>query len=143
MLMALGMFVFSLPTLAYQEMQRQISWRHPTQSRVGARPASQFLGPGEDNVTLSGVLVPELLGKAASLRDLREMGDTGKAWALVSGVGEVFGAYVIVSLSQTGSILADNGQARRIEFQLQLQRVDDERSGAAAQLGDLGEIETD
>ncbi len=42
MLMSLGMFVFSLPTLAYQDMQRQTAWRHPSNSRVGSRAAHQF-----------------------------------------------------------------------------------------------------
>ena len=37
MMMSLGMFVFGLTTLAYQDMQRQTSWRHPGNSRVGTR----------------------------------------------------------------------------------------------------------
>ena len=61
MMMALGMFVFSLPTLAYQDLQRQTSWRHPSSSRVGSRPARQFTGAGDDTITLSGLLLPELL----------------------------------------------------------------------------------
>ena len=87
MLMALGMFVFGLPTLAYQDLQRQTTWRHPSNSRVGSRPARQFVGPGDDTITLSGVLVPELMGRAASLDELRAMADTGAAWALASGAG--------------------------------------------------------
>ena len=39
MMMALGMFVFSLETLAYQELQRQTDWRHPSSPRVGVQPA--------------------------------------------------------------------------------------------------------
>ncbi len=142
MLMSLGMFVFSLYTVSYHELQRQTTWRHPTSSRVGARPASQFVGPGDDNVNLSGVLHPGQFGSPASLRELREMADTGKAWALVSGVGEVFGAFVIASLTETGTLHVDNGLPRRIDFQLQLQRTDDQRSGAAVELGELGEFDT-
>lgn len=139
MLMALGMFVFSLPTLSYQEMQRQTSWRHPSNSRVGSRPARQFVGPGDDGITLSGVLMPELMGRSASLDELREMADTGKAWALASGAGEIFGAFVIESMNTTGTVLMDNGKPRRIEFQLQLARVDDQRTGSRVAAGGLGE----
>ena len=39
MMMALGMFVFSLETLAYQEFQRQTDWRHGSTSRIGSTPA--------------------------------------------------------------------------------------------------------
>ena len=128
MLMSLGMFVFSLPTLAYQDMQRQTAWRHPSNSRVGSRAAHQFVGPGDDTITLSGVLVPELMGRTAALDELRAMADTGMAWALVSGAGEVFGAWVIESLTETRTVLMDNGAPRRIEFELQLAAVDDERA---------------
>jgi phage protein U len=141
MLMALGQFVFGLTTLAYQDFKRQTQWRHPSSSRVGARAAHQYAGPGDDTITLSGVLSPELVGRAASIAELRAMGDTGQAWALVSGTGEVFGAYVIESVSETGTLHLDNGIARRIEFDLQLKRVDDQRSGAAVNVGALGDFQ--
>lgn len=128
MMMGYGQFVFSLSTLAYQELQRQSAWRQPSNSRVGARPAKQFTGPGDDSITLSGVLVPEFMGKTVSLGELREMADAGLAWPLVTGSGEVLGAWVIESLSETRSVLMDNGAARRIEFQLQLARVDEQKT---------------
>ena len=41
MMMILGMFVFSLPTLAYHELQRQTEWKHASTARVGLRDAHQ------------------------------------------------------------------------------------------------------
>ncbi len=140
MLMALGMFVFSLPTLAYQDLQRQTSWRHAANSRVGARAAHQYVGQGDDAITVSGVLVPELIGNPGALDELREMADTGQAWALVAGTGEVLGTFVIESLNTTGTNHIDNGRARRTEFQLQLKRVDTARSGGRVAVGQLGEF---
>lgn len=125
MMMALGQFIFSLPTLAYNDFKRQTAWRHPSTSRVGALPARQSLGPGEDTITLAGLLVPEFAGRRSLINELRAMGDKGKAWSLVDGTGEVFGAWVIQSLNETGTVHLDNGAARRIEFDLQLARVDD------------------
>lgn len=127
MMMALGMFVFGLHTLAYQELQRQTDWRHPSTSRVGARPARQFIGPGEDAITLPGLLVPELAGEALSLDALRLMADTGKAWPLIEGTGRIYGVFVIESLSETRTIFFRDGAARRIEFTLTLKRVDEGR----------------
>ena len=60
MMLALGMFVFSLRTAAYQELQRQTDWRHASNNRVGAAPARQFVGRGEDAITLPGIILPEL-----------------------------------------------------------------------------------
>ena len=67
MMMALGFFVFSLHTAAYQELQRQLAWRHASVPRVGDRPASQYIGPDDETITLAGVLLPELAGERLSL----------------------------------------------------------------------------
>lgn len=127
MMMSLGMFVFSLSTLAYQELQRQTDWRHPTTSRVGTNPARQFVGKGEDTITMPGILLPELAGSAMSLDALRTMADTGKAWPLVEGTGRILGVWVIESISETRTLFFRDGAARRIEFSITLKRIDDGR----------------
>lgn len=128
MMMSLGQFVFSLTTLAYQDLQRQTSWRHAANSRVGARPARQFLGPGDDTITLSGLVALELTRNTASLDEIRTMADTGKAWPLVDGAGYVYGQWVIEGLTTTNTLFLPNGMPRRVEFQLTLTRVDDDRT---------------
>ncbi|MBS0501127.1 MAG: phage tail protein [Proteobacteria bacterium] len=125
MLMALGQFTFGLDTLAFDTLRRQSAWRHPSNARVGARPARQFLGPGEDGITLTGVLAPEFKGTAISLLQLRDMAGTGNAYSLVSGAGDVLGAYVIESVNETNTLFVREGRPRRIEFELCLARVDD------------------
>lgn len=127
-MMSLGQFAFGLSTLPFETLRRQSDWRHPTNSRVGVRPASQYLGPGNDTITLSGVLAPEFKGSTRTLVQLREMANSGKVWALVAGTGEVFGAWSIENLTETRTVLMDNGAARRIEFELQLKAQDDERA---------------
>lgn len=127
MMMALGMFVFSLETLAYQEFQRQTDWRHGSTSRIGTNPARQFLGRGDDSITLPGVLLPALAGSPLSLDALRMMADTGKAWPMVEGTGKILGLWVIESLSDNRTVFFKDGAARRIEFTLKLTRIDDGR----------------
>lgn len=138
MLMALGQFVFSMSTLAYQDMQRQNQWRHPSHSRVGARPARQYVGPGDETISLKGVIAPELTHSTKTLDEVRAMANTGQAWSLVSGTGDVYGAYVIESVNETGSYFLPDGTPRRIDFSLQLARVDEERGGAQVGVGSLG-----
>ncbi|MNX85235.1 Phage P2 GpU [compost metagenome] len=127
MMLALGMFVFSLSTAAYQELQRQTEWRHASNNRVGAAPAKQFTGRGEDTITLPGIILPELAGSALSLDALRLMANTGKAWPMVEGSGRIYGLWIIESLSETKTIFFRDGTPRRIEFTLTLKRIDDER----------------
>lgn len=127
MMMALGMFIFSLETLVYQELQRQTEWRHGSTSRVGTNPARQFLGRGDDSITLPGVLLPALAGTPLSLDTLRYMADTGKAWPLVEGTGRILGIWVIESINETRTLFFQDGAARRIEFTIALKRIDDGR----------------
>jgi phage protein U len=126
--MALGQFLFGLDTLAYEQLQRATDWRHPANSRVGAMPARQYLGQGEDNITLTGLQVPEFRGDRESLDQLRDMADAGKAYALVGGDGAVLGAWVIVRVQGCGKFFIAEGVARHVEFTLELSRVDDARA---------------
>ena len=138
MMHSLGMFVFSLSTLAYQELQRQTNWRHASNSRVGAPPALQFVGRGDDTITLPGIILPELAGSVLSLDALRLMANTGKAWPMVEGTGRIYGLWVIESLSETKTVFFRDGTPRRIEFTLTLKRTDDDRIdllGAATSTG--------
>lgn len=127
MMLALGMFVFSLSTAAYQELQRQTDWRHVSNNRVGAAPARQFVGRGEDAITLPGIILPELAGSTLSLDALRLMANTGKAWPMVEGSGRIYGLWVIESLSENKTVFFSDGTPRRIEFTLSLKRIDDDR----------------
>lgn len=127
MLMALGQFVFQLSTLAYSELQRSTAWRHATSSRIGAREALQFVGPGEDIIDLRGTLVPELAGSLQSLDTLRRMGDAGDAYAMVDGVGRVMGAWVVLQVIEQGTAHTRDGLPRRTEFGVQLKHADDEQ----------------
>ena len=138
MMLSLGMFVFSLSTLAYQELRRQTNWRHASNSRVGAPPALQFVGRGDDTITLPGIILPELAGSVLSLDALRLMANTGKAWPMVEGTGRIYGLWVIESLSETKTVFFRDGTPRRIEFTLTLKRTDDDRIdllGAATSTG--------
>ncbi|MDI5893068.1 phage tail protein [Halomonas rhizosphaerae] len=128
MMMAYGMFVFALGTAPYQELQRQTAWRHEGQGRVGKRPARQYLGPGDDTITLTGTLLPHFTGGQQNLNQLRQMAAEGAAWPLIEGNGTFYGLYVIESLNENKSHQMRDGSAQRIGFSLTLQRVDDDRA---------------
>lgn len=123
-MLALGLFVFSIDTLAFDELQRKTDWRHGAAERFGAAPAFQYLGPGADTISLPGVLMPELVGAVASLDRLREMAATGDAWPLVQSDGRIIGQYIIRNIDDRRTNFLPGGAARRIEFAIDLERVD-------------------
>ncbi|PHM46332.1 tail assembly protein [Xenorhabdus mauleonii] len=136
MMAALGLFVFMLKTTPYQSFQHKKSWRHAFNSRVGARPAWQFVGSDNDTITLSGELYPELTGGSLSLAALTLMADSGKAWSLIDGSGSIYGMFVIESIDETKTEFMSGGAARKISFTLTLRRVD---NNLFEMLGDLQE----
>lgn len=132
MLLAIGMFVFEIPNLLFDQLKRRRSWRHPTSERVGARPASQYAGEGEDALSISGALIPGVFGRREALEDLAAMAKQGRSWPVVDGEGFVYGAYVILDLDETRRQILDGGQARVIDFTINLLRVDDDEGDTSA-----------
>lgn len=132
MMMTYGTFVFSVSTAAYDQLQRQMSWRHPSSERLGARPARQYVGPGDDTINLQGTITAELSSDLLALDDLRQLANQGRPQALVEGTGRVYGAYLLVSLNETRKGFFKDGAPRTIEFQMQLERDDDGAAEAGA-----------
>lgn len=124
MMMTLGQFVFGLSTLAFDEMQRQLAWRHAENPRVLAPPGVQFLGPEAEKITLTGMQAPEL-GQRGALDTLSDMASKGAAYALIDGTGTSYGAFVIESIQQTGSKFIAEGLPRKTVFTVQLKKTDD------------------
>lgn len=122
MMMIYGMFVFSIPTATYQSLQRSNTWNHASNNRVGDMPAYQYVGKGEDSITLEGSIVPEF-GAPMSLTAMRLMADTGKSFPLISGTGKIYGLWVIESLSETQTYFFKNGKPRLVEFSLTLKKT--------------------
>lgn len=123
-LMTLGMFVFGMDTVPYQDLQRRMTWRHEQSERFGARPASQFAGPVEDSITIAGLVMPELAGRYSAIETLIEMADTGDHWPLMDGTGRVLGDFRIETIDQSHKGVLAGGIPRGIDFAMELKRVD-------------------
>lgn len=132
MLLALGMFDFAIDTALFNQLQRKRSWRHPSGDRVGARAASQYAGPGDDLITLGGLLAPGQIGHAEALDDIALMAEAGEAYVLLDGEGFVYGAFVITDLDETKRHFLVDGQALAVDFIISLKRVDDDQGETGA-----------
>ena len=124
MLLALGQFVFEIGSAPFNELGRQTAYRHEESQRFGARPASQFTGPGAETVSLRGAIYPGLAGRHAALDTLRGMAASGEGQDMVDGDGVVHGQFVILSVDETRSEFLDTGGARKADFTLSLRRID-------------------
>ena len=76
MMMVFGLFVFELRTLPYQQLQLSRNWRHVKNDRVGRSAKWQYVGAGENQLTLGGLLYPEITGGNLSLGAVSTMAYT-------------------------------------------------------------------
>jgi len=123
MMMIFGLFVFMLETLPYQTLQRSMSWRYAKNDLIGRSATYQYIGAGEDKITLSGVLLPEVTGGDISLELLRTSAYLGRPYPLIEGTGFIYGMYVMDSMSEGRTLFFEDGKAKRIEFTITLTRV--------------------
>ena len=130
-MMSLGMFVFSLPTLAYNELQRDSAWRHARTGRVGAIDAVQYTGRENEIISLSGDAPAELMEGAASLDSLRQMAKDGECWNLLDGNGRVYGAFVITRIREGQRFFFPDGTPRLIQFGIDLLEVESPHAAEA------------
>jgi len=129
-MMTLGRYQFGLATAAYQEFSRVTAYRWPSQDRFMQGQALQFVGVGEDTITLPGVIFPEFRGGIGQVEAMRAEAGQGLPLTMINGQGMVMGRWVIERIEERGSVFGAAGVARKQEFSLALRKFDDEGAGA-------------
>lgn len=122
-LAGLGSFRFSIDTAAYDKFNRSTKYRWAGQNRIGASVAKQFVGAGDDTITLSGVIYPEHKGGLKQIEKIRQMAKKGKALDLFfsfDGLATVRGGWCIESISEGQQYFHRNGQPRKQEFTIEM-----------------------
>jgi hypothetical protein len=121
-MMQLGSYQFSIGTAAYKELRRSTEYRWAKQDRFGKLPTRQFTGPGDDTITLSGVIFSEYRGGVGQLDDMRSEAEVGEPLLLIDGDGNLLGRWVIEGVDETQSVFAAAGRPRKQEFTIKLAR---------------------
>lgn len=129
-MMSLGNFRFALETAAYERLALAQSWRWPEQQRLGRDAALQFIGANAAEIELEGVIYPQFRGGPGQIEHLREVADQGKPLMLTDGIGRVWGKWVVTRISDTRTVLADDGQPRKIEFRATLKAYGEDEKPA-------------
>lgn len=130
-MMRLGTFKFCIYTAAYQELNRTTNYQWGEQAVFGTWDNLQYLGPGEDSQSLTGVVYPEFKGGTGQIDDLRALAATGQPQLLISGTGKILGYWVIGSITEGQTKFAAFGVPRRQEFTVNIRK----HSDSAGRLG--------
>ncbi len=119
-LMNLGSYQFEINTAAYQALRRSTSYRWAKQERLTRKPAQQYIGEGEDKITLNGRIYPQHAGGLGQLDAMRSEAEKATKLALIDGFGKVYGHYCITQVTEMQSNFIAGGKPRRIDFTMQL-----------------------
>lgn len=125
MIASFGLFVFDTTTMLPEDVNRHRDWRHASSERFGAIDASQFTGPGEEQLRFTGRLIPELAGSYSSIDTLAAMADAGEAHPFIRGDGLIFGNYIILSIDEQMGAMIDGGLPRVVGFSIEMKRMPD------------------
>lgn len=98
--MMLGTIRFSVLRAAYQELVRSVEHRWAGHEFLGEAPAYQYVGPGEETITLTGTVYPHIPTSWGSIAAMRDLAAKGLPQMLVSGIGDVLGRWVIVRVEE-------------------------------------------
>lgn len=116
----LGNYKFMLTNAVPQAFQRSTAYNWPQQQRYGQRPTSQYVGQGDDVITMTGVIFPEFRGGMHEVEKWRAMAATGRPHLLISGRGEIFGYWLIENIEEEQSLFALAGAFRKQTFSLRI-----------------------
>lgn len=130
-MLQLGAFQFGISTAAFQELARSSEYRWAPQDLYGQLPTRQFTGPGDEFLSLPGVIYPEWRGGFAQVEQMRAMAGEGQPLPMVDGDGASLGRWAIERVEEKKTAFAAAGRARRVEFTLQLVRLPDEEAEGA------------
>lgn len=104
--------VSSKKVLTFDNMQRTVSGRWAQHEIIGKRPVSEFLGPGQQKVTLQ-IFVSAMHGvkPRKTIEKLEKAVEKGNHYPLVIG-GKKVGKneWVVESVSETWGEIIDNGK---------------------------------
>ena len=133
-MMFLGLFPFMIKTATYNELRRSASYNWEKRETMGSPWLRllgtsglnyQYIAPGPQTISLSGVLYPGQQGMRASTNILRIQAGLGFPLPLIGFSGAVFGLYVVNSVEETQSEFTMSKRivkSRKIDFSVSLER---------------------
>ena len=119
-MMLLGGAVFSVNTTTYDRITRAARFQWQSIQVIGRRPVYQYLGHGENSITMNGRVYPGQYGSRAQLLILEKSAGLGIPMPLFTGGGLTLGAWCITAYSEIEGEPLQSGSSRRIDFTVEL-----------------------
>tara|TARA_R110002020_G_scaffold467027_4_gene690223 strand:+ start:35972 stop:36421 length:450 start_codon:yes stop_codon:yes gene_type:complete len=97
---------------------------------MGGLQPSEFMGEGEDALTITGQLLPFKTGGLTELDVIDEMRRTGARFPVMRGDGKRLGTYAITGLTERHDELMRNGVGFTVQYSVSLRKVQQDYDGS-------------
>ncbi len=125
MLYLVGAVALDTAPFSIDEMERTASADFAVKPLLrNSPPAREFMGEGDDTITLSGQLLPERIGGLTELETMHGLRRAGQRLPVMRGDGRMLGWYVITEIRERHAQLGRSGIGGTLEHTLTLVKVD-------------------
>lgn len=124
MLYLLGAVAIDTAPFSIDRMERQASGSIAAKPIIGGRQRKENTGEGEDDITLTGQILPTRIGGLSELETLHEMRRKGTRFPLMRGDGFRFGWYVINKISEKHENILRNGVGFTVQHSVTMEQAD-------------------
>lgn len=119
-MMKFGAFAFSVDTAAYSSLTRDTAYRWAAHECPGQTAKREYMGPGDDRISLPGTVYPAYAGGLGQVDAMRDAAAQGKPLLLVDSRGVIWGYWCIEHVRDTQRHFLPGGIPRKIEFTLEM-----------------------
>ncbi|KAB2779423.1 phage tail protein [Brucella anthropi] len=123
MLYMLGTLTIDTRPFSIDEMQRTASADIASKPLINAFPGKEFTGEGDDEITLSGQILPTKIGGMNELEIAHEMRRNGTRFPLQRGDGTRLGWFAITRITENHTNLTRNGVGFVLKHTIVMTRV--------------------
>lgn len=133
MLYMIGTLALDTRPFNVDEVSRNAAAEIVAKPLFGAFPGKEFTGEGEDDITLSGMLMPTKIGGLTELEIAHEMRRAGTRFPLMRGDGWRAGWYAITRISEQHKDLDRSGVGFSVQCSISMTKTQAD-SGAGQQI---------
>lgn len=124
MLYMIGTLALDTRSFNVDDMSRDADASIVAKPLIGAAPAKEFTGEGEDDITLSGQLLPSKIGGLDELEILHQMRKAGTQFPLMRGDGFRYGWYAITKIGEQHKDLGRDGVGFAVRVTINMTRTE-------------------
>ncbi|MBP1852108.1 phage tail protein [Rhizobium halophytocola] len=126
MLYSIGALTIDTQPFSVTDVQRSARADFAAKALIGAMPSREFMGEGDDTLTLSGQLLPYRLGGLTELEMAHGLRQSGQRLPVLRGDGKRLGWFVIDSISENHRDIMRDGVGFTVAHEISLVKVSPE-----------------